>query len=37
MLRQSQFDSLLTPIIYHHFGLGQTRVPSLRSRLFNVR
>ena len=36
MLRQSQFDSLLTPIIYHHFGLGQTRVPSLRSRLFNV-
>jgi len=36
MLRQSQFDSLLTPVIYHHFGLGQTRVPSLRGRLFNV-
>lgn len=37
MLRQEQFDSLLTPIIYHHFEVGQSRVPSLRSRLFNVR
>lgn len=37
MLRQEQFDSLLTPIIYHHFEVGQSRVPSLRPRLFNVR
>ena len=37
MLRQEQFDSLLLPIIYHHFELGQSRVPSLRSRLFSVR
>ena len=37
MLRQEQFDSLLTPIIYHHFELGQSRVPSLRGRLFSVR
>lgn len=37
MLRQEQFDSLLLPIIYHHFELGQTRVPSLRTRLFSVR
>lgn len=36
MLRQEQFDSLLTPVIYHHFEVGQSRVPSLRSRLFNV-
>lgn len=36
MLRQSQFDSLLTPVLYHHFELGQTRVPTLRQRLFNV-
>jgi hypothetical protein len=36
MLRQSQFDSLLIPIIQHHFDLGQTRVPALRSALFNV-
>ena len=37
MLRQEQFDSLLTPVIYHHFELGQSRVPSLRGRLFSVR
>ena len=37
MLRQEQFNSLLLPIIYHHFELGQSRVPSLRSRLFSVR
>lgn len=36
MLRQAQFDSLLTPIIYHHFDLGANSVPSLRRRLFNV-
>ena len=36
MLRQEQFDSLLTPIIYHHFEIGVNRVPSLRGRLFNV-
>ena len=33
---QSQFDSLLVPMIYHHFEVGTNRVPSLRSRLFNV-
>jgi phage major head subunit gpT-like protein len=37
MLRQEQFDSLLTPIIYHHFEVGQSRVPSMRGRLFSVR
>lgn len=36
MLRQEQFDSLLTPIIYHHLDVGMNMVPSLRSRLFNV-
>lgn len=35
-IRQSQFDTLLTPIIYHHFDLGVAGVPSLRARLFNV-
>jgi phage major head subunit gpT-like protein len=37
VLRQSQFDALLTPVIYHHFMLGQTMVPALRARLFTVR
>lgn len=36
MLSQNQFDSLLLPVIYHHFDLGQSRVPSLRGRLYNV-
>ena len=36
VLRQEQFDSLLTPIIYHHFEIGVNRVPSLRGRLMNV-
>jgi phage major head subunit gpT-like protein len=36
MLRQSQFESLLTPLIYHHFDVGRNSVPSLRSRLFTV-
>jgi len=36
MLRQSQFDSVLTPIIYHHINLGINNVPSLRPRIFNV-
>jgi phage major head subunit gpT-like protein len=37
MLVQSQFDSLLLPTIYHHFDLGRTQVPSLRSQLFTIR
>lgn len=36
MLTQDQFDSLLIPMIYHHFEVGTNRVPSLRSRLFDV-
>ncbi|GIL09284.1 MAG: hypothetical protein BroJett033_7950 [Chloroflexota bacterium] len=36
MLTQAQFNSLLIPVIYHHFEVGQSRVPSLRRRLFNV-
>jgi len=36
MQRQSQWDTLLIPAIYHHFNIGVNRVPSLRSRLFNV-
>lgn len=35
-IRQSQFDSVLTPVIYHHFDLGMQSVPSLRAALFNV-
>jgi hypothetical protein len=35
-MRQSQFDTLLIPIIYHHFQLGMNNIPSQRSRLFNV-
>lgn len=34
--RQSQFDSVLTPVIYHHLDVGMGMVPSLRSALFNV-
>lgn len=37
MLRQSQFDSVLTPVIYHHFDLGMNAVPSMRARLYSVR
>ncbi len=37
MLRQSQFDTLLVPMIYHHFDLGMNRVPSMRGQLFSVR
>lgn len=33
---QSQFDTLLIPAIYHHFDLGMTDVPAMRSELFNV-
>lgn len=33
---QSQFDTLLIPAIYHHFDVGRSQVPALRSRLFNV-
>lgn len=36
MLTQSQFNTLLIPLIYHHFDVGMNRVPSLRARLFNV-
>jgi len=36
VLRASQFDSLLTPIIYHHLDVGMSRVPAMRSQLFNV-
>jgi hypothetical protein len=36
MLTQEQFNSLLLPVIYHHFDLGQSRVPSMRGQLFNV-
>ncbi len=35
-IRQSQWDSLLTPIIYHHLDIGMKTVPSLRRNLFNV-
>lgn len=35
MLRQEQFNALLIPVIYHHFELGQSRVPSLRGQLFS--
>ena len=34
MLTKTQFDTLLIPIIYHHFVVGMNRVPSMRSRLF---
>lgn len=36
MLRQSQFDTLLIPMIYHHFEVGASRVPSMRAQLFSV-
>ena len=36
MLLQSQFNSLLIPVIYHHIDVGINMVPSLRGRLFNV-
>lgn len=36
MLTKTQFDTLLIPIIYHHFVVGMNRVPSMRSRLFNI-
>ena len=36
MFTQAQWDTLLTPIIYHHFGVGLNMVPSMRSTLFNV-
>lgn len=35
-MRQSQFSSLLIPMISHFFDLGKTRVPSMRQRLFSV-
>lgn len=36
MLTQSQFSTLLIPMIYKHFNLGINMVPGMRSRLFNV-
>lgn len=36
MLRQSNFDTLLLPMIYHHFELGMTRIPSMRTQLYNA-
>lgn len=36
MFVQSHWDTLVTPIIYHHFDVGMNRIPSMRSRLFNV-
>jgi phage major head subunit gpT-like protein len=36
MLTQAQFETLLIPIIYHHFNVGINLVPSMRSSLFNV-
>ena len=36
MLRESQFDSVLIPMIYHHFDLGARMVPVMRNQLFNV-
>lgn len=36
MITQSQWDTLLTPIVYHHFGVGMSMVPSMRARLFSV-
>lgn len=36
MLTKEQFNTLLIPIIYHHFDLGVKRAPSMRQRLYNV-
>lgn len=36
MMRQSQWDSVLTPVIHHHFDLGMAQIPQMRSTLFNV-
>lgn len=36
MMRESQFDSLLIPMIYHHFDLGQQMLPVMRAELYNV-
>lgn len=34
---QNQFDTLLTPMLYHHFELGMASVPAIRQSLFTVR
>ncbi|MEQ9027561.1 MAG: Mu-like prophage major head subunit gpT family protein [Aggregatilineales bacterium] len=36
MIRQSQFDQLLKPMIVHTFDLGMNRVPSMRAELFSI-
>lgn len=36
MLTKEQFNTLLVPLIYHHFDLGVKQQPSMRGRLFNI-
>jgi hypothetical protein len=36
MLRASQFNTFLQPVIYHHIELGISSVPQYRGNLFNV-
>lgn len=36
MLTKEQFNTLLIPIIYHHFDLGVQSLPSMRSQLYNI-
>jgi len=35
VLTQSQFNTLLIPLITHHFEVGQNRVPRMRTQLFS--
>lgn len=35
-MRQSQWETLLIPAIYHHFLIGMNKVPSMRATLFNI-
>lgn len=37
MITQNQFDTLLVPMLYHHFELGAMTVPAIREQLFSVR
>lgn len=36
MIRQSQFDSVLIPLIQHHFDLGMQSVNPVRDQIFNI-
>lgn len=36
MMRQSQIDTLITPVISHFFDVGMSRVPVMRNELFTV-